>query len=81
MKSRDMAKIGHMILNNGKYKGKQIVSEEWIAESTKTHISGKSHPIVSGYGYQWYCDETTINKAFHFFPQRPPPRRDGGDKN
>ena len=61
LKSRDMAKIGQMMLNNGKYKGKKIVSEEWIAESTKTHISGKSHPIVSGYGYQWYCDETTIN--------------------
>jgi len=61
LKSRDMAKIGQMMLNNGKYKDKQIVSKKWIAESTKTHISGNFHPLGSGYGYQWYRGETNIN--------------------
>ena len=47
MTSRDMAKIGQLILNNGKWNGKQNISEKWVEESTtmKTKITG----IDSGY--------------------------------
>jgi CubicO group peptidase (beta-lactamase class C family) len=50
MTSRDMAKIGQLILNNGKWNEKQIVSEKWIKESTapKTKITGID------YGYLWW---------------------------
>ena len=61
LKPRDMAKIGQMMLNNGKYDGKQIVSEEWITESTDNNIAPKSSPMGSGYGYQWWRGETNIN--------------------
>ena len=61
LKPRDMAKIGQMMLNNGKYNGKKIVSEEWITESTDNYIVPKSFPMGSGYGYQWWRGETNIN--------------------
>ena len=61
LKSRDMAKIGQMMLNNGKYNGKQIVSEKWITESTKNHVFDKLNPLGSGYGYQWWLGEISIN--------------------
>ena len=50
MTSRDMAKIGQLILNNGKWKGKQIISEIWVTESTtmKTKIAGND------YAYLWW---------------------------
>ena len=50
MTSRDMAKIGQLILNNGKWNEKQIVSEKWIEESTtpKTKITNID------YGYLWW---------------------------
>ncbi|RMZ50309.1 class C beta-lactamase-related serine hydrolase [Flavobacteriaceae bacterium PRS1] len=50
MTSRDMAKIGQLILNNGKWNEKQVVSEKWIKESTapKTKITGID------YGYLWW---------------------------
>ena len=50
MTSRDMAKIGQLILNNGKWNGKQIISEKWVEESTtmKTKIAGID------YGYLWW---------------------------
>lgn len=50
MTSRDMAKIGQLILNNGKWNDKQVVSEKWIEDSTtpKTKISGID------YGYLWW---------------------------
>lgn len=49
MTSRDMAKIGQLILNGGIWNGKQIVSEKWIEEATtpKTQITGVD------YGYFW----------------------------
>jgi len=50
MTPRDMAKIGQLILNKGKWNGKQIVSEEWLEESTMatTKISGVD------YAYLWW---------------------------
>jgi CubicO group peptidase (beta-lactamase class C family) len=57
LKPRDMAKIGYLMLNQGKWKNKQIVSNAWIQESTKKHIDTfKGY----GYGYQWRCSKTFI---------------------
>jgi len=57
LKPRDMAKIGYMILKNGKWRDRQIVSRKWVAESTKKHIEA----LGIGYGYQWWLGKTTIN--------------------
>ena len=46
-----MAKLGYLFLNDGSWRGRQIVSEAWIEESTKAHA------VTSwgeGYGYQWW---------------------------
>lgn len=46
---RDFARIGLMVLNEGKANGRQIVPAAWIRESTRP--SGGPGP---GYGYQWW---------------------------
>lgn len=52
MRPRDMLKIGQLVLNNGVWDGKQIVSEKWIKECTGRLIdTGASW---DGYGYQWW---------------------------
>ena len=51
LRPRDMAKIGMLILNKGKWNGKQIVSKKWIEESTKEYF--KVDPIFN-YGYLWW---------------------------
>jgi len=57
LKPRDMAKIGYIMLNQGKWENKQIVSNAWIKESTRKHIDTfKGY----GYGYQWRCGKTLI---------------------
>ncbi len=48
--SRDLLKIGVLILNNGVWQGKQIISENWISESTKSRINLSRQ---RGYGYYW----------------------------
>ena len=53
LKPADMAKIGQLYLNGGTWDGKQIVSAEWIAESTREH----SRCLLWGnlaYGYFWW---------------------------
>ncbi len=46
----DMAKIGQLYLNGGKWQDKQIVSAKWIEESAKAH----SHWGKMSYGYLWW---------------------------
>lgn len=48
--SREMGKIGQLILNQGNWNGKTIISSDWIQESTiaKTKITGID------YGYLWW---------------------------
>jgi CubicO group peptidase (beta-lactamase class C family) len=57
LRSRDMAKLGQLFLNNGKWEGKQIVSEKWVKESTQPHIKTPS----GAYGYQWWLRSFEIN--------------------
>ncbi|MGB5818435.1 MAG: serine hydrolase [Saonia sp.] len=58
MTSRDMAKIGQLILNNGAWGGKQIVSKEWVEEATspKTKITGID------YGFLWWSIPFKVNE-------------------
>ncbi len=48
---RDMAKIGLMVLNNGKWQGQKIVPEMWIEESTRPRVAESKY---YDYGYQWW---------------------------
>lgn len=48
----DMAKIGQLYLDHGRYQGKQIVSEKWVSESTKEQVSCKQYNL--SYGYLWW---------------------------
>lgn len=52
---RDLAKIGQLMLQRGKWKGQQIVSDNWISESTKKQIE-KDEPDTREfeYGYYWW---------------------------
>ena len=54
---RDMAKIGYLYLKKGLWENKQIISEEWVLESSKKHIQQK---YISDYyyGYHWWVHPT-----------------------
>lgn len=48
--SRDMAKFGLLYLNNGKWNGRQVISEKWVNQSFQ------KYSVVQGvnYGYLWW---------------------------
>ncbi len=50
MNSQDLARFGLLILNHGKWKGRQLVSEQWLAEATKPSLHGPD------YGYLWWLN-------------------------
>jgi CubicO group peptidase (beta-lactamase class C family) len=56
--ARSLTKVGAMVLDNGRWKGQQIVPRKWIELSTRRHTE-QTFPIWSfggiyGYGYQWW---------------------------
>ncbi len=51
MYPRDMAKVGLLVLNNGKWNDEQIVPEVWITMSTKPYVSESE---FFDYGFQWW---------------------------
>lgn len=57
LKTSDLAKIGQLVLNKGRWKGNQIVSEKWVEESTAVHVQATS---ISHYGYLWWRDQYRI---------------------
>jgi CubicO group peptidase (beta-lactamase class C family) len=58
LRPRDMLKFGLLYLNKGKWKGEQIVSANWIEESTTPKI--KPRPSL-GYGYFWWTRDFDWN--------------------
>ncbi|WP_271407341.1 serine hydrolase domain-containing protein [Tenacibaculum soleae] len=58
--TRDMAKIGQLFLNKGKWNNIQIVSSKWINESTKKH----SQLNDLAYGYLWWIIDNKENNCF-----------------
>lgn len=57
---RDLAKLGQLFLQDGKWRGKQIVSAKWVKEAT-TPVDADLQPNVAyphfGYQYQWWVPE------------------------
>ena len=70
LRTEDLAKMGQLFLNKGKWNGKQLVSETWIDEAMSVQIMQPRNerpgwPVqedwVAGYGYQmWRCDNGTF---------------------
>jgi CubicO group peptidase (beta-lactamase class C family) len=57
LRPRDMAKIGYLFLNGGRWQGKQIVSQKWVEASTRRQVGAGQLPascLADGYGYQWW---------------------------
>lgn len=59
MTPRDMAKIGQLFLNRGRWHGEQVVPAEWVQESTRDNIKGVE--AEEGYGYWWW--QVPIDKS------------------
>jgi CubicO group peptidase (beta-lactamase class C family) len=71
LSTRDMARIGYLMLRSGAWNGRQIVPRDWVAESTSpitpveemNPVSRRSGPF--GYGYLWWVfDRPDLGPAY-----------------
>ena len=62
MTTRDYARFGQMVLQNGLWQDKQIVPAAWLAASTRP--SANTEAGKRQYGYQWWIDPTPQDGEF-----------------
>lgn len=70
--TEDIAKFGQLYLNKGVWKGRRLLSEEWITESVQSHISNGDDPNsewAQGYGYQFWLNRYGSYRADGAFGQ------------
>ena len=61
--ARELARLGHLFLNRGKWKNRRLISASWVDTATKAHVPA-SMPLesLSGadgrgmYGYNWWIN-------------------------
>jgi CubicO group peptidase (beta-lactamase class C family) len=53
MSVRDYAKFGYLYINKGHWQGKQMVSEQWVEQSTRTDPGVR---MWAAYGYLWHVN-------------------------
>ena len=51
MRPRDLAKIGQLVLNGGRWGDRQVVSASWLEASLRPHARIDEN---FDYGYQWW---------------------------
>ena len=64
MSARDLARFGLLYLNKGSWKGNQIISADWIIEST-TRKEGSGNNEGGGYGYLWWTEDGLFEYPYY----------------
>ena len=54
MSAKDMAVIGELVLENGSFNGKRIISEEYLKDMLTPHLKLGERMGYMSYGYLWY---------------------------
>jgi len=54
-RARDFAKFGRLYLNGGNWNGKQLLTQEWVAQST---TPDETQGGAANYKYQWWITKT-----------------------
>jgi CubicO group peptidase (beta-lactamase class C family) len=60
--ARDLAKLGYLYLNGGRWDGAQVVPAEYVAASTRPQSDPSRGP--GDYGYQWWVTNETGHDSF-----------------
>ncbi|MBW2252085.1 MAG: serine hydrolase [Deltaproteobacteria bacterium] len=60
---RDMARFGQLYLQKGTWNGKQLISKEWVEESTRAHLLANAQ-LDQHYGYYWWRETFPIDNRW-----------------
>ncbi len=55
--TRDLARFGHLFLNDGIWDGERVLPEDWVKESIMAHsVLSDERGDRGGYGYMWWVE-------------------------
>jgi CubicO group peptidase (beta-lactamase class C family) len=57
LRPRDTAKLGHLLLTDGQWNGRQVLPAGWAAQSIEPRINGDG---IFFYGYQWWLGRSFL---------------------
>ena len=63
IRPRDMAKIGYLFINDGKWQESQVVSTDWIDEAVQQRVDLPNLGWADGYGYHWWFQSFRVNNV------------------
>jgi CubicO group peptidase (beta-lactamase class C family) len=58
LRSRDLLKLGQLYLNNGRWQGRQVISEAWVHRSVSAHANARED---TNYGYLWWLQTFQVD--------------------
>ena len=65
LRTRDYARFGLMMLDDGQFNGQQIIPADWVRESTKASAPKAAQASdLMGYGYQWWVPANADDEFF-----------------
>ena len=64
LRPQDMAKIGWLYLNKGRWDDRQVVPASWVERSTQARVEAAG--VFPHYGYQWWVDADGIYSALGY---------------
>ena len=77
LSTHDLARIAYLYLRKGQWKGRQVVSADWVLQSTRPHVPDTADGREGfGYGYQWWVTQhengnASIYQGIGYGGQRP----------
>ncbi len=63
IRPRDMARFGQLYLQKGTWNGEQLISKEWVEESTRAHLLANAQ-LDRHYGYYWWRERFPIDNRW-----------------
>ena len=64
LSARDLARIGWLMANGGRWGDRQITPEAWVAANTRPHTAIPAWHGFDGYGYLWWTGGSGLNRVF-----------------
>jgi CubicO group peptidase (beta-lactamase class C family) len=62
--SRELAKVGYLYLNGGRWDTTQVIPADYVAASTRPHSTPPPDGPGEGYGYQWWVTSQARHPSF-----------------
>jgi CubicO group peptidase (beta-lactamase class C family) len=61
----EMARIGQLFLDGGRWDGRQVVPADWVRAATTQQVDSTAMGIAGGYGYQWWVADAGGEARFY----------------